>query len=98
MHQISVCLSQDLIQIKCMADRYITAVYLVFRFLTGGCSSAFLSVAGGSISDMWDNHHIGTPMAIYTGSPFIGPVLGPIVGGFINQVIKCVAVQISNFD
>lgn len=24
-------------------------------------------------------------MAVYTGSPFIGPVLGPVVGGFINQ-------------
>lgn len=26
------------------------------------------------------------PMAVYTGSPFIGPVLGPLLAGFINQV------------
>ena len=25
-------------------------------------------------------------MAIYTGSPFLGPVLGPVIAGFINQV------------
>lgn len=24
-------------------------------------------------------------MAVYTGSPFIGPVLGPLIAGFINQ-------------
>ena len=24
-------------------------------------------------------------MAVYTMSPFIGPVLGPILGGFISQ-------------
>ncbi|EKM59644.1 uncharacterized protein PHACADRAFT_137679 [Phanerochaete carnosa HHB-10118-sp] len=61
------------------------AVYLIFRFLTGFSSSAFLSVAGGSISDMFDNSRIATPMAFYTGSPFIGPVLGPLIAGFINQ-------------
>lgn len=61
------------------------AVYLIFRFLTGFSSSAFLSVAGGSISDLFDNARIATPMAIYTGSPFIGPVLGPLIAGFINQ-------------
>ena len=25
-------------------------------------------------------------MAVYTISPFIGPVAGPLIGGFINQV------------
>ncbi|KIP10638.1 hypothetical protein PHLGIDRAFT_22099 [Phlebiopsis gigantea 11061_1 CR5-6] len=60
-------------------------VYITFRFLTGFSSSAFLSVAGGTVSDIFDNHQIATPMAIYTGSPFIGPVLGPLLSGFINQ-------------
>ena len=31
------------------------AVFLVFRFVTGFCGSAFLSVAGGSVSDMFSN-------------------------------------------
>ncbi|KAG1718072.1 hypothetical protein EDB19DRAFT_1033167 [Suillus lakei] len=30
-----------------------TAVFLVFRLITGFCGSAFLSVAGGSVSDMF---------------------------------------------
>ncbi|KIY50669.1 MFS general substrate transporter [Fistulina hepatica ATCC 64428] len=59
--------------------------YLVFRFITGFCSSAFLSVAGGSVSDLFANEHVATPMAVYSMSPFLGPVLGPLVSGFINQ-------------
>ncbi|KAG2101785.1 major facilitator superfamily domain-containing protein [Suillus cothurnatus] len=61
------------------------AVFLVFRLITGFCGSAFLSVAGGSVSDMFPNSSIASPMAVYTISPFIGPVAGPLIAGFINQ-------------
>ncbi|KAH9938655.1 major facilitator superfamily domain-containing protein [Fomitopsis serialis] len=59
--------------------------FLVFRFLTGFSSSAFLSVAGGSVSDLFDNRNVATPMGVYTLSPFFGPVLGPLISGFICQ-------------
>ncbi|KAF9494684.1 MFS general substrate transporter [Pleurotus eryngii] len=61
------------------------AVYLIFRFVTGLCGSAFLSVAGGSVSDLFSDATIAGPMALYTISPFIGPILGPLISGFINQ-------------
>ncbi|KAJ8593269.1 MFS general substrate transporter [Rhizopogon salebrosus TDB-379] len=61
------------------------AVFLIFRLITGFCGSAFLSVAGGSVSDMFPNSTIANPMAVYTMSPFIGPVVGPLISGFINQ-------------
>ncbi|KAG1727260.1 major facilitator superfamily domain-containing protein [Suillus paluster] len=61
------------------------AVFLIFRLITGFCGSAFLSVAGGSVSDMFPNSSIANPMAVYTISPFIGPVAGPLIAGFINQ-------------
>ncbi|KAI0283758.1 major facilitator superfamily domain-containing protein [Russula brevipes] len=61
------------------------ATYLIFRFFTGICGAAFLSVAGGSVGDMFPNRTVGTPMAFYTVSPFLGPELGPLVSGFINQ-------------
>ncbi|PCH42083.1 MFS general substrate transporter [Wolfiporia cocos MD-104 SS10] len=61
------------------------ATYLVFRFLSGFLSSAFLSVAGGSVGDLFVNEKVATPMAVYTLSPFIGPVLDPIAAGFICQ-------------
>ncbi|KAF8060262.1 major facilitator superfamily domain-containing protein [Lyophyllum atratum] len=61
------------------------AVFLIFRFITGFCGSAFLSVAGGSVSDMFYGPDVANPMALYTISPFIGPVAGPLISGFINQ-------------
>ncbi|CAE6510756.1 unnamed protein product [Rhizoctonia solani] len=61
------------------------AVYLVFRFLTGFSGAAFLSVAGGTVADLFANDKVASPMALYTISPFIGPVLGPAFSGFINQ-------------
>ncbi|KAF4568662.1 hypothetical protein EYR36_010675 [Pleurotus pulmonarius] len=57
------------------------AVYLIFRFVTGLCGSAFLSVAGGSVSDLFSDATVASPMALYTISPFIGPVLGPLISG-----------------
>jgi MFS family permease len=64
--------------------------------------AAFLSVAGGSVADLFANDKVArcvdrqvvslqpintlfSPMALYTISPFIGPVLGPAFSGFINQ-------------
>ncbi|PPQ97319.1 hypothetical protein CVT26_006637 [Gymnopilus dilepis] len=68
-----------------MALTHLLAVYLIFRFITGFCGSAFLSVAGGSVSDLFTDKNVSTPMALYTISPFIGPVVGPLLSGFINQ-------------
>ena len=54
---------------------------LISRFLDGLAGSAFLSVAGGTVGDMFRKDKLGTPMLVYTASPFVGPELGPIVGG-----------------
>ncbi|PGH19034.1 hypothetical protein AJ79_00068 [Helicocarpus griseus UAMH5409] len=58
---------------------------LVARLFTGISGSAFLSVAGGTVGDMFARHELGPPMMIYTASPFVGPELGPLLGGFICQ-------------
>ncbi|KAJ7502432.1 major facilitator superfamily domain-containing protein [Mycena galericulata] len=60
-------------------------VLLTFRLLLGICGASFLSVAGGSVADMFSGPQVETPMAIYTICPFLGPVFGPLIGGFINQ-------------
>ncbi len=77
------------------------AVHLIFRFFTGFAGSAFMSVAGGSIADLFHKDEVSTsvsaphfqftrsnilnrPVAIYTASPFIGPVLGPLISGSVN--------------
>ncbi|GFG24461.1 transcription activator of gluconeogenesis acuK [Aspergillus udagawae] len=58
---------------------------IVSRFFNGLAGSAFLSVAGGTVGDLFDRHELSAPMMLYTASPFIGPEVGPLVGGFINQ-------------
>ncbi|KAK8093593.1 major facilitator superfamily domain-containing protein [Apiospora hydei] len=56
------------------------ATMIVARFFDG----SFLSVAGGSVSDMFRRDAIQAPMVIIALAPFIGPSLGPLLGGFIN--------------
>jgi hypothetical protein len=51
------------------------ATWLVGRFLSGVSGAAFLSVAGGSVSDLFRGHALSTPMAVYSASPFLGPVM-----------------------
>ncbi|ETS82306.1 hypothetical protein PFICI_07308 [Pestalotiopsis fici W106-1] len=57
---------------------------IVARFFDGFAGSAFLSVAGGTVSDVFRRDAIQGPMTIISLSPFIGPSLGPLIGGFIN--------------
>lgn len=58
---------------------------IVARFFNGLAGSAFLSVAGGTVGDMFLKSQLSLPMMIFTASPFLGPELGPVVAGFINQ-------------
>lgn len=62
---------------------------LIARFLDGLAGSAFLSVAGGTVGDMFAKHvssthahyweklmkmqELSAPMMVYTASPFVGP-------------------------
>ncbi|KAJ9318965.1 hypothetical protein DTO271D3_553 [Paecilomyces variotii] len=58
---------------------------IVARFFNGLSGSAFLSVAGGTVGDLFARHELAAPMMLYTASPFVGPEIGPLVGGFINS-------------
>jgi multidrug resistance protein len=60
---------------------------LIARFFDGLSGSAFLSVAGGTVGDMFGGRELQAPMMVYTASPFLGPSLGPIIGGFINDFL-----------
>jgi MFS family permease len=48
------------------------ATMLVGRFFNGLAGSAFLSVAGGTVGDMFSKEQLSGPMMVYTASPFIG--------------------------
>lgn len=46
---------------------------LIARFLDGFSGSAFLSVAGGTVGDMFTKETLAAPMMIYSAAPFLGP-------------------------
>lgn len=71
-------------QIPCAFAKNIETI-LIVRYLAGFSGSAFLSVSGGSISDLFSGPDLTFPMAIFSASPFLGPVMGPLLGDFINQ-------------
>ena len=58
---------------------------LVSRFLCGFFGSAPLTLAGGTISDIWGPTERGFAIAIFAAAPYGGPVLGPLVGGFVGK-------------
>ncbi|RCK62586.1 Polyamine transporter 4 [Candida viswanathii] len=60
---------------------------LVLRFFCGFFSSPAMSVASGTISDLWANDPAeqSFAVAIFCLSPFLGPVIGPIIGGFASE-------------
>ncbi|OQE15704.1 hypothetical protein PENSTE_c027G05631 [Penicillium steckii] len=57
---------------------------LVCRFLCGVFSSSGLSLAGGTIADIWKTEERGMAIAYFAAAPYCGPVIGPIVTGWIN--------------
>ncbi|GAA5896316.1 MFS transporter [Sporobolomyces salmoneus] len=58
---------------------------LICRFFAGAGGAAFLSVAGGTVADVFRPAHVGSPMTCFSASTFLGPTIGPIISGFINQ-------------
>ena len=49
---------------------------LIVRFIDGLAGSAFLSVAGGTVGDVFKKEELSLPMLVYTASPFLGPEIG----------------------
>lgn len=58
---------------------------LACRFLAGFFASGPLTLAGGTIADMWGPQERGFAIAIFAAAPYGGPVLGPLLGGFIGK-------------
>lgn len=75
--------SYVLINILCALAPNIGAL-LVGRFLSGVFSSSGLSLAGGTIADIWRTEERGMAIAYFAAAPYCGPVVGPIVTGWIN--------------
>lgn len=70
--------------IPCAVARNIETV-IVTRFFQGLSGSAFLSVSGGTVGDLFRPEKMHHPMTLFTAAPFLAPSMGPLIGGFINS-------------
>lgn len=61
------------------------ATMLVGRFLNGLSGSAFMSIVGGTVGDLFNREQLGPPMTVFTATVFVGPSVAPVIGGFINE-------------
>ncbi|KAG7444099.1 MFS general substrate transporter [Guyanagaster necrorhizus] len=60
---------------------------LICRFFCGIFASGPLTLAGSTISDIWDNNERGFAIALFAAAPYGGAALGPLVGGFIGVTV-----------
>lgn len=58
---------------------------IIARFFQGLAGSAFLSVSGGTVGDLFERREMQAPMTFFTMAPFTGPSIGPLIGGLINS-------------
>lgn len=73
--------------IPCAVAKNIETI-IIARFFQGLAGSAFLSVSGGTVSDLFTPEKMAHPMTLFTASPFLGPCVGPLMGGFINSNVN----------
>jgi multidrug resistance protein len=62
-----------------------TAMFLVFRFLSGCAASGPMTIGGGTIADLYEAQERGKAMALFGLGPLLGPVIGPVIGDFVTQ-------------
>ncbi|CAN8098192.1 unnamed protein product [Discula destructiva] len=73
--------------VPCAVARNIQTV-IITRFFQGLSGSAFLSVSGGTVSDLFTPEKMHHPMTLFTAAPFLAPSMGPLIGGFINSNVN----------
>ncbi|GME93586.1 unnamed protein product [Ambrosiozyma monospora] len=77
--------------VLCMCFQVVTCfsknfgAMLFGRYMSGLFGSVFLSVAPGTIADIFSKETIGVPLSVYSLTPFLGPNLAPALAGGITQ-------------
>ncbi|CAL9737353.1 polyamine transporter 4 [Monosporozyma servazzii] len=60
-------------------------IILPCRFLAGAFASPAMSIASGTIMDIFDVDEVSVAMTFFCLAPFMGPVISPIMSGFACQ-------------
>ncbi|KAK5779975.1 hypothetical protein RI543_002515 [Arxiozyma heterogenica] len=60
-------------------------IILPCRFLAGAFASPAMSIASGTIMDIFDVDEMSVAMTFFCLAPFMGPIISPIIAGFACQ-------------
>ncbi|PLB53614.1 synaptic vesicle transporter [Aspergillus steynii IBT 23096] len=74
----------DIFTIACATAKDTQTVMLT-RFFSGFFAASVIALVPASLSDLFNNHHRGIAIAMYTMSVFTGPFTAPFVGGFTAE-------------
>lgn len=59
-----------------------TQTVMLGRFFSGLFAASLIALVPASLSDLFNSHHRGIAIAVYTMSVFLGPYTAPFVGGY----------------
>ncbi|KAH3902388.1 related to Polyamine transporter 4 [Saccharomycodes ludwigii] len=71
----------------CLSNGHMRII-LPCRFLSGFFASPALSIASGTLVDMWDVDLLSPAMTYFCLAPFLGPVIAPIMGSYACASMK----------
>ncbi|KAF3391412.1 putative efflux pump kojT [Penicillium rolfsii] len=69
---------------KALAPNYGAA--LVFRFLAAVFAATPMTVAGGTVGDIWEPLQITFGLPFVTICAYVGPILGPVIGAYTPEI------------
>ena len=80
----ALVLAMLFIMAKALAPHYGAAI--AFRFLCALFAAAPMTVAGGTIGDVWQPHQIPFGLPFATFCAYSGPIIGPVVGAYTAEI------------
>ena len=80
----ALVLAMVFIMAKALAPNYGAAI--AFRFLCALFAAAPMTVAGGTIGDVWQPHQIPFGLPFATFCAYSGPIIGPVVGAYTPEI------------
>ena len=80
----ALVLAMLFIMAKALAPNYGAAI--AFRFLCALFAAAPMTVAGGTIGDVWQPHQIPFGLPFATFCAYSGPIMGPVVGAYTPEI------------
>ncbi|KAL4981219.1 major facilitator superfamily domain-containing protein [Aspergillus desertorum] len=62
-----------------------TQTVMLTRFFSGLFAASPIALVPASLSDLFNSHHRGIAIAVYTMSVFLGPYTAPFIGGYTAE-------------